>query len=81
MKVHVEGNIYIESDERQFIVREYTGTRDKEGREIQKDPRYFTSFNGCLKYLLNKELRDSTVSDLKELKNELRRIEEVLANI
>lgn len=81
MKLHVEGNLYVESDERQYIVREYLGTFDKEGRENQKTPHHFKTFGGVLRYLLNKELRATTATTLFELLKEFERIETKLTEV
>lgn len=73
MKVHVDGSLYIESDEYQFILREYTGAISKptkegeEGRPVYRTLGYYTSVEGALNKVLTMKIKQSTASNLREL--------------
>lgn len=90
MKVHVDttyndkgeikGQLYIESDSMQFILKEYTGaiSIDKntgKESEVYNTIGYFTSFQSALLKLLKMKLAASTVETLGEMMAEIKRIE------
>ncbi|MNG15810.1 hypothetical protein D3C84_996610 [compost metagenome] len=78
MKILIEGQIYIESDPHQFIIREYTGKFYGEGdkrKEAYNNLGYFTSLPAALRFLLKREIKESTATDLKALLADMRRIE------
>jgi len=58
VKVQIEDNLYLESDEYQFIIKEYTGKTDGTGRELYKTHGYFPT----LKSALNERYIESKVS-------------------
>ena len=75
MKIHVEDKLYIESDERQFILKEYTGKLDKEGNELYKTIGYFGKVNQALKHLVKLEVMKSEATNVRELIEDVERIE------
>jgi hypothetical protein len=75
MKIHVEGNLYIESDERQFILKNYTGKKDAKDNELFKAIGYFGTLNQVAKKLIDMKIKESTATTLKELVADLERIE------
>jgi hypothetical protein len=75
MKVQVEDKLYIESDERQFILKQYTGKFDKNGSELFKPLGYFGTVNQALKHLVKLNIMKSNVKTIGELIEEVERIE------
>jgi len=75
MKVHIEDNLYLESDSLQFIIKEYTGNVDKQGRELYKVHGYFSTTNSAIKHLLKMKVMASTQLTLEKLLIELERVE------
>ncbi|MNS65639.1 hypothetical protein D3C72_988130 [compost metagenome] len=73
MKVQVEESLYIESDEYQYILREYTGAIAKpakegeEGRPVYKTHGYFPTIESALGKVLSMKIKASTAKDIKEL--------------
>jgi len=78
MKVQIEGQLYLESDERQFVLKQYNGKTDDKGKELFQSKGYFSSIEGAIKHLVKMKLMDSTSSTLSEL---LREIENIKAYI
>ncbi|PWV90234.1 hypothetical protein DFQ01_14410 [Paenibacillus cellulosilyticus] len=77
MKVQIEENIYLESDSMQFIIREYTGKVNNEtGIESFKTIGYYSNISSALKRMVKLKLMQSTATDLRELLEDLRRIEQ-----
>lgn len=75
MRVHVQGNIYLEADEFQFCLKQYTGAVDKRsGREKAKTIGYYTSLSGVIKKLIRLNMAHSEATTLLEMKQELERI-------
>lgn len=74
MKVHIEKNIYLESDDRQFIIKEYTGKTDKNGTELFITHGYFSSIKSALKHLVKMKIKESTATTLKELIDDINKI-------
>jgi hypothetical protein len=75
MKILIENNLYLESDEWQFILKEYTNSVDKRsGDHKAKVIGYYTSINGVINKLVKMKLRDSNIEHLHELKEEVIRI-------
>lgn len=80
MKVQIEGNIYLESDSMQFILKEYTGavSVDKntgKETEVYNTIGYFTNVQSALMRLLRMKLMSSTVGTLDALLIDMKRIE------
>lgn len=72
MKVHIEGQLYLESDGTQFILKQYTGNtyKDKKtGKETEayNTHGYFPSVQSACHKLLKMKLMESTATDLKSL--------------
>lgn len=78
MKVQIEGNLYLESDEYGFMLREYSGKTDSNGKELYKTLGYFGSAQGAMKHLVKMKIKDSTALTLAELLQDLRRIEQYI---
>lgn len=80
MKVQIEGDMYLESDNFQFIIKEYTGAvsvNKDTGKEteVYNTHGYFPSLESALKFLLKKKIKESTATRLQDLINDVRRIE------
>jgi hypothetical protein len=75
MKIHVEDKIFIESDERQFILKEYTGKFDKDNNETYKTLGYFSKVNQALKHLIKLNVMKSEATNINELIKSIERIE------
>jgi hypothetical protein len=76
MKIHIQDKVYVESDERQYTIKEYTGKTDKEGNETYKVHGYFGSLQQAVKKLIKMEIVQSEATNLKELLDDIGRIEE-----
>lgn len=82
MKVKIDDNLYLESDEHQYIIRKYLGTysthnKGKENeyeRENFRTIGYYASINQALTALIESEIKTSTAKDLKGLKNDVKEI-------
>lgn len=77
MKVHIQDGFYVVSDERQFMLREYTGkyTNPKDGsepEEVYKVHGYYTSLSELMKKVLHLKLDRSTATTIEELLLELK---------
>lgn len=75
MKISLGNNMFIESDSMQFMIKKYTGAVDKEGKEIGTSLGYFSNLNAALKGLIKIRLLASTATSIKELQEDLNRIE------
>lgn len=78
MKVHIEGDLYLESDDIQFIIKEYTGKTDATGRELYKTHGYFPSVQSAVKHLVKMKVMRSTAQTLSELHQDVLRIEQYI---
>ncbi len=78
MKVHIEGNLFLESDLHNFIIKEYLPR--KEGKASGKVVvlGYFSNFHSAIKYLVKLKLKQSTATNLLELSRDLKQIEEYI---
>lgn len=74
MKVHIEGNLFLESDERQFIIKEYSGKIDTTGKELFKALGYYPTVQQALKSFVNMKVKQSTASTLSELVQDVKSI-------
>jgi hypothetical protein len=71
MKIHIEKNIYLESDTYGYAVKTYADNKNKDGKDIVIDAKYYTTLQGCIKCLLNMKIKESTATTLKELLGEV----------
>lgn len=71
MKIQIENNLYLESDERQFILKEYSGKQsiDKHGvaTESFKTIGYYTDVRAAINKLVQMKVMESTAQTLGEL--------------
>lgn len=74
MKVHIENNLYIESDGMQFIVKDYTGKQDKHGNDLYNTKGYFSTLEQTIQFLIKQKVMQSTATDLKSLLEDVRRL-------
>lgn len=77
MKVHIEDNLYLESDDYSYMIREETGT-DKEGKPTYKTHGYFSTVQSAMKHLLQMKIKQSTAVSLSELLQDVKRIEQYI---
>lgn len=74
MKVMIEERLYVESDTSGYQVVRYgdPATKiDKDGNEVDatssKILGYMSTLEGCINFIVNLKLKDSTAKDLREL--------------
>lgn len=79
MKVNIEGNVFLESDGNQFIIKKYTGKvyTDKNGKETEAYDTlgYFNQLKHALGHLVRMKIMESTANTLQELIEEIKQIE------
>lgn len=75
MKVQIEENLFLESDERNFFIKELTGKQDKNGNDISKTHGYYSTVQQALNGLLQLKVKQSTAVTLSELISEVKSIE------
>lgn len=77
MKIQVEEKLFIESDDMQFIIKEYSGKFDKKTeKETFKALGYFSTLQQAVKFLIKRDCMESTVTSFQQLFDELERIED-----
>ena len=84
MRIHVEGDIYITSDERQFIIAKLQKWKDKETGEEKEQliaQGYYTNLEHLISGLVKRKLLRSTATTLKELMHDLRSIREEISEL
>lgn len=75
MKVQIEGKLFLESDERQFILKEYTGKHDKDGKDTFKILGFYGTIQQAVKAFVRMKIKQSTAVTLSELVLDVNRIE------
>ena len=75
MKVHIEKNIYIETDGTQYILKSY-GKLNAKGEETFKALGYFGNLRPLINFLIKMKIHESTATNLKELLEDVQRIED-----
>ncbi|ULL14337.1 hypothetical protein DVH26_07675 [Paenibacillus sp. H1-7] len=82
MKVQIENNLYIESDTYGYQVKQYNGTRFDEKLQKEVDISVtlgnYTTIKGCVKHIMNMNIKESTAVTLPELLQAVERIEEYI---
>ncbi|MBN8200503.1 hypothetical protein [Bacillus sp. NTK034] len=81
MKIQIEDKLFVESDERQFIVKQYNGKFDDKGVEGYKPLGYFSKLQQAVKFLVKHELMKSNAETIGELLSDLERIEKRLEEL
>jgi hypothetical protein len=59
-----KGTLYVESDERQYMLNEYNGKQDKDGRDIYKTHGFYPSVESALQKVLKLRIGRSTAQTL-----------------
>lgn len=75
MKIQVEDSLFIESDGMQFILKKYSGSQDKNGNDVYKALGYFGKLEAAMDKIIKLKLMESNATTLKDLIQDLRRIE------
>ncbi|ASA22026.1 hypothetical protein [Paenibacillus donghaensis] len=84
MKVQIEGNFYIESDDREFTLKEYTGKISKpaegktEGVPLFKTHGYFSDVQGAAHKFLKLKIGSSEAKNLLQLIADVESIREMI---
>ncbi|WP_052087651.1 hypothetical protein [Paenibacillus wynnii] len=84
MKVHIEGGFYIESDDREFTLKEYSGAIGKpakgetEGKPIFKTHGHYPTVLGAARKFLNLKIDSSEATNLRELIADVEAIREYI---
>ena len=72
MKVQIEGNLYIEGDDRNVEIRRYSGKKDKNDKEIYETLGYFGTVEQAIKRVINMKYTETKAADLKEMLKDIR---------
>lgn len=82
MKVKLDGNVYLESDDQQFLLKEYTGKTytNKKGEEIEayRNLGYYGTIQQAIKGIVKKKLLESDATTLQELRNDVSNLKEMI---
>jgi len=78
MKVQIEDNLYLESDERSFVIKEYTGKQDDKGKDLFKTYGYFPTIQQAVKKLVQMKIKQTNAVTLLELVADIERIEQYI---
>jgi hypothetical protein len=82
MKIHIQDNLYIESDSMQFIIKEYTGKQtESEGGKVTENYKthgYYPDVKSCLNKILKMKVMGSTATTLSELLEEVKGIRQYI---
>jgi len=76
MKIHIEDKLYLESDGIQYIIREYTGNHDKDGKETFRSLGFYGNINHAINSLVKNKIMQSTATTLSELKVDIEKIKQ-----
>lgn len=67
----VKGKLFLESDERQFILKEYTGNFTTDAKGVQREQfnsrGYYPNIQSALRHFLKMKIKESTATTLQEL--------------
>jgi hypothetical protein len=78
MNVQIEENLFLESDERNFVIREYTGKQDKKGNDLFKTHGFYSTVQQALNGLVQMKVKQSTAVTLSELVLDIESIKEYI---
>lgn len=78
----VEKSFYLESDDMQFMIRKYNGKTsigaDGKERDSFETIGYYPSIHSALNHILKMKVKESTATTLKELSEDMKRIENMI---
>lgn len=78
MKVHIENNLFLESDGLEFTIREYSGKQDKNEKDISKVLGHYSNVKSAFRGLVKMKVSQSTAKTLHELVQDVERIEQYI---
>ena len=77
MKIHIENNLYLESDGMQFVLRKYSGKKGmNRGREVDlfTTVGYFSNVASAINHIAKMKIMQSQAETFQELLNEMKEI-------
>ena len=74
MKVQIEGNLYIEGDDRNVEIRWYK--RDKNDKEVYETLGYFGTLEQAVQRVINMKYTETNAEDLKEMMRDIKSIKQ-----
>ncbi|WP_078440182.1 MULTISPECIES: hypothetical protein [Bacillaceae] len=79
MKVQIEGNLYLESDETQYYLKEYSGKFDKKsGAPLYKILGYYSKPEQAFQKILNILIASSDAETLEQLVKDIKQTREYI---
>ena len=82
MKIKLDGNVYLESDDQQFLLKEYTGKTytNKKGEEVEtyRNLGYYGTIQQAIKGIVRKKLLESDATTLQEIKSDVNKLEKYI---
>ena len=74
MKVQVEGNLYIEGDDRNVEIRRYK--KDKNDKDVYETLGYFGTVEQAVQRAINMKYTETNAKDLKEMMGDIKSIKQ-----
>lgn len=67
LNIKLDENIGIEADTHQYVLKQYTGKLDKEGKEVANILGYHPTINSALKNYIAHAIKNSDCKTIKEV--------------
>lgn len=75
--IKLENNWEIDSDGMQYILHQFTGNTDKEGRKVYRDTTYHVSVEKALESLIRKKQRETVAENEMSLQEAIKCFREI----
>ena len=72
MKIKIDENLYLESDENQLMLKKYSGKLDTQGRETYRVIGYYGNIEHAAKSILDRIVLDSDATSFEALRKEVK---------
>ena len=72
MKIKIDENLYLESDENQLMLKKYSGKLDTQGRETYRVIGYYGNIEHATKSILDRIVLDSDATSFEALRKEVK---------
>lgn len=74
MKIKIKGKTYLESDDKQLLIKTYSGKQNDKGVDIFRTEAYYGTLEQAMNGIIRSKILESEATTFKELADDIKQI-------